>query len=428
MEKIESSQLQSEKQQSDLRGFDGSYIPFDPKKEFQKIQDSLKKSKDMPLGKKLELKKKLLKEFKLELTHQEAGTAKTILDMHNAIHKNSDISGEDLFALVQKEAPRFRLTENQLENFEHAANEYERRHKVVESYRLKYPDDNELYKVIFGFNPKGQIKVYRTPISLHFYCNSVDYELAYEHKTISQFKIMTEDDYLSAINLWGGSKTRGLAFSDMKNRELNELVTIGKCSGSVEQDTGTMIHEEQHQLNKLFIPLRLYSEILKLLPKLTPDTKDYLTEFMRIAAKASREYFGLDKLIRDEIIAQYKGGCSTASLYKALSDFYVPRYRKYIEKNIPLFAGQIEKAIKESYKWSANYPLRYTNEQIDQAVEYALDEGFKKDIRRWIKGIGDMEKRGYKRDAIVAFLYQAPSAEWAGIAKRVSKIPGKRQL
>ncbi|MCX6766444.1 MAG: hypothetical protein NT170_01515 [Candidatus Moranbacteria bacterium] len=393
------------------------YIPFDPKEELHKIQETLKERKDMPLNERLELKKTWLEEFKLELTHQEAGTAKTIIDMNDAIHKNPDIQGKDLFALVQKGAPRFRLTENQLENFEHAANEYERRHKIVESYRLRYPDDAELFHVVFGLNPKGLVKVLRTPISLHFYCNPIDYERAFHHQTISRFQMLTEDD-LATIT--GNSNTQGLAFSNMKNTELNELVTIGKFTGSKEDDTSTMIHEEQHQLNKLFIPTRLYSDSLRLLPKLTPDTKEYLTEFMKITAKASREYFGLDKLMRDETIAQYKGGCSTASLYKVLSGFYMPHFRKYIEKNIPLFAGQIEKAIKENYKWSVNYPLRYNPEQINQVVEYALDDGFKKDIKKWIKGIDDMEKRGYKRDAIVAFLYQAPSAEWTGIAKRAS--------
>lgn len=205
---------------------------------------------------------------------------------------------------------------------------------LIKKYRDSYPLDEDLFEICFGQKPKGKIEIIAGDITLHVRCYNIDdYILAYSYG-----RVHGETGKLSNEKIDWYKKTAAAALYNVAIKELSDgCITIENVQRNLEvsrpkkaETTGetesrkieyserARIHEEQHQLNRLFIP------------KENGADAEILTA------------------LRDEILALYRGGRNKADkIYKDLTqpsgvyDYY--------------FQNQFDKPLSNSKENLKNY-------------------------------------------------------------------------
>lgn len=229
------------------------------------------------------------------------------------------------FLLSRLDDKRDKAAESFLENLNF-------KQDLIKKYRDSYPQDEDLFEICFGQKPKDKIEIVAGDITLHIRCYDVnDYIFAYSYG-----RVHGETDKLSNEKIDWYKKTAAAALYDVAIKELSDgCITIENVqrnlevskpkknetteeieSRKIEYSERARIHEEQHQLNRLFIP------------------KENGADAKILTA------------LRDEILALYRGGRNKAD--KIYQDLTQPSgvYDYY-------FQNQFDKSLsngKENFK------------------------------------------------------------------------------
>lgn len=188
------------------------------------------------------------------------------------------------------------------------------------------------------------------------------------------------------------------------------------------------IHEEQHQFNRLFVPLnskqKLWSRIFDILEK-APDQLTSFVKIIKILINSYKEDLDFNSIPRDEIIAKYKEGLDPEKIIIDMKLRYDysnnPVIKSWIDEIPSLVKQYIDRYITIVSKQD-NKRIELEEEQIKPFVDIAFGKEYQEDLIKWIQAIYDLEKKSYSREEILAILMSEPIKSWPNIARRAKKI------
>lgn len=245
---------------------------------------------------------------------------------------------------------------------------------------------------------------------------------------------LTKDDYICGyINI----TTREIIITPVDD-QIFSLAYISRYLSTEPIDTqtfnsDTMVHEEQHQFNQLYIPLYEpvhASAIILEAAASSNDTNEIVTQLLRRLAVAYRHMSSIDLRAKDEILAQYMGGKAPQHIWDIMLN--VPGYQymltlniedtsRYLHDKLNALLSSLEDIFDRDGQRIDPESLRVSISQVEQHVTYAFNEGYRRDLGKWVNAIELLEDHGYSREKIVALLYYVPINEWARTARRLTK-------
>jgi hypothetical protein len=213
----------------------------------------------------------------------------------------------------------------------------------------------------------------------------------------------------------------------------NELVPVINQQASEE----TRIHEEQHQLNKLFIPLELRFDTLETVTRIAavPATFEETKQKLILAlVRMERKIMnGIDQSARDEILASYRDGRTPAEIFEVISTSKLYDYASHRAKRIEGIPGLIAETLKrymslmtyheeDENKYAVDaVPLEIDPQEVKPVIDRVFKEEYQKDLFQWVDAIKVLEQKGYNRDEIISLFFQEPVMSWQKLARRVKK-------
>jgi len=378
-----------------------NYEPFDPEIE-------LKALKSFPR----EEKTQRVLEYKKNLIDQKKGIATIIGTLDQAVHQNSSISYDDLTQIVTDNASHYRLTEEQINNFHEALKRYQERHDIVEKYRKLYPKTEDLFRECFGSQPKGQLDVVYNPCTIHFVCHHpLDYANAYGwNEEVPEQKILGPE----MLKIAFAYHSRGASTRQTKNAELENIVTISRFQDDEKKNEEAIKHEEQHQLNLLFEP-QSYNMLFP--DKLKAGDESAVNNLIKKLIRYEGESIGIDNAVRDEVLAQLKGGKSPEEIFESISKS--PSYdfpAKYFKEDVDSIPERLQQLIKMNVR-AGGKPVKVELDQIQSLVINYFRKDYENELKKWIDSIKILEDKSYTREEIINLLYSMPLTEWQNLAR-----------
>jgi len=166
-----------------------------------------------------------------------------------------------------------------------------------------------------------------------------------------------------------------------------------------EASTRTRDHEEQHLLNSMFMPDNYAGKIpsREALPEIL-----YAYRFIKDLRKAC-----VDNNARDEILAHYSGSATLQVTETHLLRSELYDYKKKFQSTIDGF-------IKENARFQK---LNTTAQEMVLKKVFVTE--YEKDLKRWLRAIGTLEKKKYSRKEILSLLYQEPLEGWIRLSRRL---------
>ena len=426
-----------------------SYIPFDPVRELRKIRNLSPEENTLPPSEKRKMRRERILEFKKNMMLQKEGIARIINDLVDAVRSSPDLTKEALTSKVMAFAPQYKLTEHNIFLFEYAIEEYADKHAAVEKYRAMYENNADLFEACFGMKPKGKVEVIKGPMTLCFRCfDKTDYAFAssFSKHRGDEKRMAFEDLDFSSIN-------EGVSLGEVKIEELDGTVTIENVSDTESAQIDgyserVRIHEDQHQLNRLFIPLEAREDRTDLMRRATVSAntrEEAIRGLIHGLARYERKYIGFDSLPRDEILAYYKDGQDPGAILYILDNPTNSKFYGYAEilkeriSKIPLDIKYLLKhAVSEVFYEGKEdggkaavdaEALEVDVSEIQPYVESVFGDEYKADLKMWIGSISALEGKGYERDEIIALLYAEPINSWPKLARRMKpkEIAGSKE-
>lgn len=355
-----------------------------------------------------------LAEFKERLVYHSRGWAQTYGEAVKQVTANPDISVEELEKTFLHAAQKYGLQESfakpptQLGKYRLMAEDYVAQHKAVEELRQKYPNNNDMYKALFGAEPKGDIEIIKGPMTLYFRCHdNRDYVRIYiggdpEDPNISQEQKPMVDKLVNrAMSTGGASLSANIAGLDW-------TIIVEKSEGRpfdmVAQSTYE--HEVQHAMKRLFrrdeISARRVATFSALKSAEDPSQKaECLKDFLEAVRLEDEEK------TKDEIFAYFKGGTPVQQIQDIL-------LKKQAEGGLYDYFYEHTR-IKEPPGQNLKQKL---SETIDpQVVAATFDKVFsEKDYRYTVKSavraFAHLTQAGLSNNEIIALLVDKDLSRW----------------
>lgn len=212
----------------------------------------------------------------------------------------------------------------------------------------------------------------------------------------------------------------------------------------------TVIHEIEHQLNKLFVPLEIKQSTYSIIQDTIrqgrgEDSEQVISQITHRLIRFERNHL-IDSQARDEILAYYRGEDSLDYIYETLSSSPLYNYSKqnYYQEKIEKMPEDIQNFIKENaseliYGVEENEvkkennlnfidvkELHISKKLIKKFIEIVFEKEYKIDLKKWLGSIALMEKKGYSKDEISDLFYQEPINSWSGMAKKIGYSASKK--
>ncbi len=197
------------------------------------------------------------------------------------------------------------------------------------------------------------------------------------------------------------------------------------------------IHEDQHQFNKLFLPLEWRESILGMMRRVSKEAKnpeDAVQKLIYGLVRLERRYIGIDGHARDEILAHYKDGqWSISQIYQNLTEREGYDYKKWYQEEIAKIPEQVKKTLEEEISETFYVEAEDVGEydpvdaralsidasEVEPYIKKVFIDDYKADLKTWLDAISDLEQKGYTRDEIVSVFSQEPINSWSNLARRM---------
>ncbi len=196
-------------------------------------------------------------------------------------------------------------------------------------------------------------------------------------------------------------------------------------NGAKQQSAKIFAHEEQHQFNKLFIPVRRQTAIEEARHEIraTHDPKKAKADLLRALIRIELEKLPILDRARDEFLAYYRDGSSPTRIYDTLASSplynYAEQYKKSIDQVIHDTAG-FQRHVDEVFKDKSTIkPLRVSPEEIANHVKEILGDEYRTHLKQWAEAMDMLRGKHYSRDQILSLLYAEPAEQWNAVARRM---------
>lgn len=277
---------------------------------------------------------------------------------------------------------------------------YETAYEAVAKYKENNFPPRELFKKLFGVDPKGAVAVNYNSINIVFLLDDPsDYARAVYKKS------SPNAENLENIESTGGSVVKG----GLLPPELSgKVILIPKGVESTTYTEKAVEHERQHVLNGLYEDTRYQSPkalvTLEDIVNAPPEAKkDIILNYLRF----ERQNIDNEKM-HDELAAQYKflDLKSEQEIDTKLVANLAMNYRDDFYKNrIYLFRQELKQA------------------GVDSAlIEECLTESFQKESWREMRdaahSLKDLEDAGLTKDEAINLVQMEPLASWAEVSRQ----------
>lgn len=375
-----------------------------------------------------------LKKYKEKLAFQKEGLAMMQADLIRAIEENPDLSMDEAEKIVGEFTKDYGLTEGQGRIAARIFGTYKRKHAAVEKIFSEHPDPKNLFKTVFGAEPKGEIEVIKSPMTLYFRCHdSEDYA-----RICLQPKLMEEGDRpLTEEETKKGKGSRGVSITVARLPGLEGTLIAENAKGRPydEKAEATHIHEKQHAMNGLVM------EAVETLSPIDPgkigEDENKFTEELKKRIEIRKACF--EEAAKNEILAYMKAGhlsresgeITEKIMEKLLKKKESGGFYDYFSEDRNVVLGRQVDQYAET--------VLLPKERIEKIAEKLLDEIYdeKKYEQMIKKGMDAFVKlwRGFKegnedahyKDKIIAFLAREPLRKWLKAARRLIEARGKKE-
>lgn len=201
------------------------------------------------------------------------------------------------------------------------------------------------------------------------------------------------------------------------------------------------LHEEQHLVNKFFLPFEEKRATLQIIRDVMPGSevtgspealrslKESLFRGLVRAERRGRPYLfgptnGFETRARDEIIAYYRDGTSLETIQRTLTENPLYDYLKHVEKAIPLVVKEHVDTLRHFLRRgnvSNQTDVSFDDIDTTRIAYEVFREGYHADVASWIAAVSAFEEKGYDKEEIISLLSIAPVTDWSRLARRVRK-------
>lgn len=370
---------------------------FNPEIELQKIRR-------MPRGDEKEL---ALVEFKKLLSEQRAGITQLSHDVQSVLQKllvypdREDQIFIEARDMIEKQSQLYKLPSEVNQEIKDMLSAFaDKHHSVAETIR-KYPDPRKLFKFLYGSAPEGKIELRQGVISLSFICYDIhDYAKIYK----GGFRGKVDSSDIEVSGKTGGVFLGGAPYFSSHLR--GTLIGVNFSTPSYAETT--LIHEEQHAMNRILrntLSQRYFEVSLY-------DASNTLEALSLVKNRCRREVLEATQRAKDEIVAYLFDGSSVDRTINKLisSDLY-----RYFDKESIL--ENIEKGLEYS---SASL----NNNLILEEARKIFEDEYVTLIKEGAHSFRELRWKGYSSQAIAGILMPLELWRWRKIADSLpSKIP-----
>lgn len=390
---------------------------FDPEKELQRIRKASKEDRPEELA-----------EFKENLIEQKENIAETQNELTKVILENPDISFNEFHDKAFDCMRKFGLTQFQYSVALEVFQEYRLKREKILEMRKKYPENDDLFKAIFGLKPQGEIDIDEGPMTFYLKCFSpIDFATIYRG-TYKNNRLPNQSEMLSVASISGG------LIMDLPIPKLNGAVIVENSFVAEHQRAIIRTHEEQHVVNNLFRETFKKEYSLKnfLDAKTSAEKKRELYKYLRYL-RASRA----DHRAKDEILAYFKVGHPNNRIFNSLMQDegegghydYLGPVRKEAKENLNMrYAGS---PIKKYLKMLGFNPGKTAEKELQKLINEGIYKIFSLEypniLTSGLESITKLELAGYEKDKILAILQHEPLAKWKKVTDRLLEDKTKKQ-
>ena len=363
-------------------------------------------------------------------------TARIINHLYTIIQENPGASSYYLMYVAKKSGLENLVSKDEYTLFQNATLEYEKKHKAVKQAIQDFPDPNVLFERCFEKKPLGKVEIVPGPMTIYFRCfDENDYFTAHEYGRKS--KSMDE----KAIK----EHTGGTAIWYSGITSLQGCLTVENVSVNGGYSNGVRIHEEKHQFNKLFRPLE-YSQSVD-------DVFNYALEYSKNPEQLrqrilyswmllQRKVMGIDDQARGEILAYLHEGMTLTDISQIIQNSQVYDYvkgfnvnsndlvkklqkdcdgysQRFDPNNFDPYDGSAETQELLRYAWNISGMSQFKPADIEPFIYTVFQQGYKKDVKRWVEAIEVMKSKGYTGGILESILYSQPVRKWPSLAKHL---------
>jgi hypothetical protein len=203
---------------------------------------------------------------------------------------------------------------------------------------------------------------------------------------------------------------------------------------NTEQSKRVHDHEDQHQFNKLWSPLELREGRLQAMSSAVEGAQNPEEAVQRLLlsmVRRKRKEIGIDSSCRHEILAHYRDGSAPEHIFDNLVKSPLYNYNALFAEAIAKIPAEVMEAVRDDMS-SVLYeegeagqleyiqadPLEVYESEVLPHIDSVFGNEYLRDLRRWIDALILLEKKGYARDEILRFLFQAPVNSWLRLAQR----------
>lgn len=347
-----------------------TWEPFIPEEEIEKILFFSDEEKQLNKEQKRKLRQNRLKKCEEKIYAQKIGIGKIVSDLDFELRRDPSMDREKIKDIVYEAAKKYELSPYQLELFEEKIAIYEYRHNTINELRESYPNDTDLFFSIFGFYPKGKIKIITLPMTFSIVCyDKVDYSRLWSRK-----------DDVNDEDIRKSSQSGGFFTENKKMGYMEGLLIFNNASNYDYHSTNTDIHEEQHAIHAFFMK------------------NDYLT----------KKYF-LESA-KGEILAYFKDNTDLKYILQILinSTLYENSFHEFKNKWIQQKRGDSGQA---------------KNQNLQEAI---IKDSYTKLIKDSLSVLEILLANGFLKNDIIYLLIDKPLLSWPKIITRL--FPKKPSL
>ncbi len=351
-----------------------------------------------------------IQEFKEKVVEQKLGIAEMQAKFTEIIHRESKMPEKDLKnkleTAIDQYAKEYGLDDYQKTISREVIGRFLEKHKAIERASKAFPNDKDFFKILFGREPKGKIKIRTTPAMIYVQCfNLEDYIYLRTQAFVSGEDLSEQEKEIAAMSYGaaiGASKLPSVKGLIVAENSSKAGIKYGGDPGADFFD-----HEEQHIIKRLFTAEKIHQKM----DLGRPMNEEQFREAWEENLRNQREDVA-DRRVKDEILAYFKGGTPKETIYKVLTEGSEYDYLKKIRER---YANPDPKIYE-----------RYTK-IVEESTAKILGEEYKNMISNGLDAIESLKKMHYSSDQIIGLLINEPLVRWSNLAHRIAEHKHEEQ-